>query len=128
MSKPIPIELSTTYHLASIVAEIRSEHAYSQIGHAARTLVREDDLRIIVIAMRTGAVIPEHQANDTVSVQVLSGRVRLNLVDGQSRELTGTQLVALEGGARHAVEALDESSLLVTFGYRKHSAAAPATA
>lgn len=124
MSKPSPIECSTTYDLTAVATELRAEAAYGQMGHAARTLVREDDLRIVVIAMRAGAVIPEHQTSDTLALQVVTGNVRLTLADGGSRELTGAQLLVLKGGVRHAVEALEESALLLTLGFRQTTTSA----
>jgi quercetin dioxygenase-like cupin family protein len=115
MSKPTPAEGSTPQDLAAIATEIRSESAYQRGGHGARTILREGDLRVVVLAMKAGAVVPEHQAQATASLHVISGRIRLTFAE-RSVELSPGQLVAIERAARHAVEALEESSFVLTLG------------
>jgi quercetin dioxygenase-like cupin family protein len=115
MSKPEPIDQGAVFNLAAIDAEMRREDAYQRDGHAARTLVREDDIRIILMVMRAGARIAEHQANDTASIHTLSGNVRLRLPDHDA-ELPAGRLLVLERGLRHSVEAVAESAFLLTLG------------
>jgi quercetin dioxygenase-like cupin family protein len=115
MSKPEPINQGAAFNLAAIDAEMRGEDAYQRDGHAARTLVREDDIRIILMVMRAGARIAEHRANDTASIHTLSGNVRLRLPDHDA-ELPAGRLLVLERGLRHAVEAVAESAFLLTLG------------
>jgi quercetin dioxygenase-like cupin family protein len=115
MSKPTPAERSAPQDLVAIAAQIRSETTYQRGGHGAHTILREDDLRVVVLAMKAGAVVPEHQAQATGSLHVISGRIRLAFAD-RSVELSSGQLVAIERAARHAVEALEESSFVLTLG------------
>jgi quercetin dioxygenase-like cupin family protein len=115
MSKPEPIHQGAVFNLAAIDAEMRGEDAYQRDGHAARTLVREDDIRIILMVMRAGARIAEHRANDTASIHTLSGNVRLRLPD-RDAELPAGRLLVLERGLRHDVEAVAESAFLLTLG------------
>lgn len=46
MSRPEPTHRGPVFDLAAIDAEMRREDAYQREGHAARTLIREDDMRI----------------------------------------------------------------------------------
>jgi quercetin dioxygenase-like cupin family protein len=117
MSKPEPIHREVAFDLTAIDAEMRGEDAYRRDGHTARTLVREDDLRIVLIVMRAGARMAEHQANETASIHALSGRVRLRLLDHDT-DLPAGRLLVLERGLRHDVEALAESALLLTLGWQ----------
>lgn len=116
MSKPDTIERGAVFDLTAIEGEMRSEEAYERDGHTARTLVRENDLRIVLIVMRAGARMAEHQANETASIHVLGGRVRLRLPDGDA-DLTAGRLLVLERGLRHDVEAVSESAILLTLGW-----------
>ena len=117
MSKPEPTHRGVTFDLATIDAELRRQDAYEREGHTARTLVREQDLRIVLIVMKAGARIAEHQANDTASILALGGHLRLRLPDREA-ELPAGRLLVLERGLRHDVEAVVESSFLLTLGWQ----------
>jgi quercetin dioxygenase-like cupin family protein len=117
MSKPETINRGAVFDLAAIDVELRREDAYERDGHTARTLVREDDIRIVLIVMRAGARIAEHRANETASIHALSGHVRLRL-PGRDAELLAGRLLVLERGLRHDVEAIAESAFLLTLGWQ----------
>ncbi len=116
MSRHEPTHQGAIFDLAAIEAEMRQEHAYGGEGHTARTLVREQDLRIVLIVMKAGARIAEHRASDSISLHVLSGHVRLRLPD-KAADLTSGRLISLEPGLRHDVEAVAESAFLLTLGW-----------
>lgn len=129
MPRPDSPEFGTTFDLAEIVQEMHGEAEYTHDhGHAARTIVRADDLRVVLIAIRAGAHIAEHVAQATVAIQVLSGRVRIRLPrlarqhEDRFEELRPGRLLAMEGGLAHSVEALEESALLLTLGWRERAA------
>lgn len=117
MTRPETIARGAVFDLAAIDAELRREDAYERDGHTARTLVRDGDIRIVLIVMRAGARIAEHRANETASIHALSGRVRLRLSD-RDAELFAGSLLVLERDLRHDVEALAESAFLLTLGWR----------
>lgn len=117
MSKPEPSHQGAVFDLASIDAEIRREDAYQREGHTARTLVREEDMRIVLVVMKAGARIAEHRANETASIQALSGHVRVRLAD-KAADLPAGRILVLDRGLRHDVEAVTESAFLLTLGWR----------
>ena len=117
MSKPEPIHQGVVFGLGSIDAEMRREDAYQREGHTARTLAREDDLRIVLVVMKAGARITEHRANDTASIHALSGHVRLRLPD-KVADLPAGRLLVLERGLRHDAEAVADSAFLLTLGWQ----------
>ena len=115
MSKPTSAERSAPQDLAAISAQIRAEAQYQRGGHGAHTVIREDDLRVLVLSMKAGATIPEHQAQATGSLHVIAGRIRLIFAE-RSVELSAGQIVAIERAARHSVEALQESEFVLNLG------------
>ena len=117
MSRPEPTHQGAVFDLAAIDAEMRREEAYQRDGHTARTLVREEDMRVVLVVMRAGARITEHRANDTASIHALSGHVRLRLPDNVA-DLPAGRLLVLERGLRHDVEAVAESAFLLTLGWQ----------
>ena len=104
---------TTTFDLESVARELRRVDAYVREGHTARTLVRASDLRVVLIALRAGASMREHRAKPTASVHCVAGHVRLH-VRGGTLELARGTLLVLAAGLDHDVEAVEESSLLLT--------------
>lgn len=108
------------FDLTATVTELRTASAYLRDGHTARTLLREGDLRVVLVAMSAGARIAEHRAKATGSVQALTGHVRLRLPDGLA-DVTAGQLLVLERGVSHDVEAVVDSAFVLTLGWQDKS-------
>ncbi|HEV2114185.1 MAG TPA: cupin domain-containing protein [Terriglobales bacterium] len=79
-------------------------------------LLKTSDLRILLIAMKRGARLPEHHADARLSIQVWKGSVRLT-VSGETAVLKGGSVAALEASVLHSVEAIEDSSLLLTLAW-----------
>lgn len=125
MAKAESPEFGSVFDVAEITRGMRLEDEYNhRHGHTARTIVRAEDLRVVVIAIRAGAHIAEHVAQATAAIQVVSGRVRIRLPrlarqhEDRYEELAEGRLLAMERGLAHSVEALEDSTLLVTMGWR----------
>lgn len=125
MPRPDSMESGVAFDLAEIAREMRGESEYDHgHGHAARTIVRAHDLRVVLIAIRAGAHIAEHLAQGTVAIQIISGRVRIRLPrlarqhEDRFEELVPGRLLAMQGGLAHSVDALEDSELLVTLGWK----------
>jgi quercetin dioxygenase-like cupin family protein len=116
MSQRAATTTGAIFDLAAVDAELRHDDAYVREGHTARTLLRESDLRIVLVVMKAGARIGEHRAKDTASVHTLKGHVRLRLPE-KVAELPAGQLLVLERGLLHDVEAVAESAFLLTLGW-----------
>jgi quercetin dioxygenase-like cupin family protein len=108
------------FDLTSEVDRLHGESTWNT-GQNARTLIKYDDLRIVLIALKGGARIPEHKTNGRISVQVLSGHVRLN-ASGRAFNLLPGSVLSLEERAPHDLEALEESALLLTIAWPGDSA------
>jgi quercetin dioxygenase-like cupin family protein len=124
MGKPESAEFGVVIDFAKIAQEMRSEDAYLQEGHTARTLVREHDLRVVLIAMKAGSRIASHTANESLSIQTVMGCLRLQLPrlarqrEDRIVDLPVGRLLVLEAGNEHDVEAMGESAGLLTFGWK----------
>jgi quercetin dioxygenase-like cupin family protein len=103
------------FDLEAEVHRLRAEVTWST-GHNARTLVKHDDLRVVLIALRRDARMPEHQTEGRVSVQVISGHVQIR-ASGRTFNLRTGGLLALDPAIRHDVTALDESTVLLTIAW-----------
>lgn len=116
MAKPESPERGVVFDLGAIERELRQEDAYQRSGHTARTMVREGDLRVVLIVMKDGARIPQHTAQETTSIQTTAGLVRLQLPD-RTVELPVGHLLVLDGGLAHDVEASGVSAFVLTLGW-----------
>ena len=85
-------------------------------GQNARTLVKYDDLRVVLIALAAEARMREHKADGRLSLHVLSGHIQLKAL-GRTFNLRSGGLLALEQGVPHEVHALEQSALLLTIAW-----------
>lgn len=110
------LEQGSSFDLVAMSDELRRESAYEQTGHTARTLVRTPDLRVVLVALQANARMAEHQVEQTASIQVLRGTVRLTLPE-RTVELRTGELLVMEAGLSHDVDATEESAFLLTLGW-----------
>jgi quercetin dioxygenase-like cupin family protein len=105
------------FDLPTIDAELRAGEAYLRDGHTARTLVRGSVLRVIFVVIRKGCKMGEHRAKEQSSVHVVSGAARVQMRD-RSVELGAGQLLVLQVGEFHDVEAIVDTALMLNIGWR----------
>jgi quercetin dioxygenase-like cupin family protein len=103
------------FDLDSEVHRLKAETTWST-GQNARTLVKYDDLRVVLIALQRDARLPEHQTEGRVSVHVISGHVQVR-ASGRTFNLRTGGLLALDTAIRHDVTAVDESTILLTIAW-----------
>lgn len=70
-------------------------------------------LRIGVIAMKSGSQWQEHKTESRIIVHVIEGHIRF-LLKERACELRKGELLMLEPGIPHTVEALEETAFLLT--------------
>src|SRR6202158_5617805 len=68
--------------------------------------------------MKSGTRMRQHRAEGRISIQELKGQVCIHLPDRKVNVSAG-QLLVLDCGVLHDVEALEESALLLTISWRR---------
>lgn len=106
-------ETLPTFDLNEVIAQLRHEPAYEKSGRSARTLAKYSDFRIVLTVLKEGAHIQEHKTEGRITVQVLDGRLRMQLPE-RTVELAAQNVVLLGWAVKHDVEALVESAFLLT--------------
>lgn len=114
-ARPAP---ASHFDLIQAIDELRSGHQYKRAGHAARTLVKCPELRIVLIVLRRDAQLKEHRTNQPVSIHLLSGRIRVALPE---YEETVGGLLVIEPGVAHDVSAVTDSAFLLTMPWSEHA-------
>ncbi len=95
------------------IEKIRQTATWRDTGHGAKELVKYPDLRIALILLKPRKRIEGHKADARISIQTMQGRLLLHLPD-EVVELGPGQLLTLERGVQHDVEAEEESAFLLT--------------
>lgn len=95
--------------------QLRSEPEWNS-GDNARTLVKYDDLRVVLVALKRYAQLPTHQARGRISIQTVAGHVAVP-AEGRNFDLPAGRFLALDQGLPHDVEALKDSAVLLTIAW-----------
>ena len=113
------------YDLRREAEALRREHSWERGDRNAKTLVQEPGLRVVLVSLRPGARLDDHASHAQVTVQVLAGRLHVRLAD-RTVEVVADRLVSIETGVAHALEALEESTFLLTIAGARPGPAARA--
>jgi quercetin dioxygenase-like cupin family protein len=92
-------------------AKLLEEH-----GRTARTLVKEGVLRLTLMGLSSGGVLPEHSAAGPVSIHVLRGDVLFTGPDGDHALSAGDVLV-FASGVRHSARSTSGCVFLLTVAH-----------
>jgi quercetin dioxygenase-like cupin family protein len=99
--------------------QLRQEDSWQrETGRSSKTLAKYPDFRIVLIMMKSGTRMRQHRAEGRISIQPLKGQICIHLLDRKLNVSTG-QLLVLDCGVLHDVEALEESALLLTISWRR---------
>ena len=104
------------FDLAAETDQLRQEEPWKSTSRNAKTLVKYPDLRIVLIAMKSGTRREGHKADGSISIQALTGKLRLHLPE-RTVELPAGRLLTLERAVPHEVEAAEESSFLLSISW-----------
>jgi quercetin dioxygenase-like cupin family protein len=113
-----------TFEIPALLAQLKAEPTWQRESHNAMTLAKSRGLRVVLVAMRSGAVLAPHRTDGPISVQVIDGAVRLT-AGSRSVTLHAGQLVTLQKGIRHGVEAATEAAFLLTLAAEARHPAEP---
>jgi quercetin dioxygenase-like cupin family protein len=99
--------------------QLRAQEAWQLHGQSAKTLVKHEHFRMVLIALKAGRRCREHRAEESVSVQTLQGTMRVHLAS-EAIELGRGRVLALAPALAHDFEAVEESTLLLTLAWTGH--------
>jgi quercetin dioxygenase-like cupin family protein len=98
--------------LGQIVTEMHGEAAKGQ-SRGGVTLVKQGGMSIVLTHLHAGHSMQEHSTPGSATVQVLDGHVRIRIGD-ETVDVPAGRLMAFNSGVKHAVEAVEDSTLLLT--------------
>lgn len=104
-----------TFDLNGEIKQLREENSW-QGGRDSKTLVKNQDFRIVLTVLKANALLHEHKATGRISVQVLSGHIQMHVQD-KVFDLPAGHLLALDRAVPHDVKALEDSAFLLTIAW-----------
>jgi quercetin dioxygenase-like cupin family protein len=108
-------KVEPVFNVESLASEMLAEASNSATGHAARTLVHEPDLRVVLVVLAPNGRIKEHRAHAATSIHVIRGSIEVGLGD-EFVGLSAGRLLTLKRDVPHSVAANEESAFLLTLG------------
>jgi len=106
-------EAKMAFDIPAELREIKAGEQWRTNRRGAKTLVKNDQLRIVLVALSRGMRLDEHKAEGAITVSVAQGKIRFT-ANGKDSVLAAGALLALAGGIPHAVEALEDTAFVVT--------------
>lgn len=108
------------FDLNEEMQKLRRDNSWErETGRSSRTLAKYADFRIVLIYMKAGTRMHDHRAEARISIHALLGKVLLHIPDQKPVELSAGELLTLDCGIHHDVEACEESAFLLTVAWAK---------
>ena len=104
------------FNLAKEIAQLHEEEAWLRTGRNSKTLVKQPDLRIVLMALKKGGRLENHSTDARTSIHTVKGHVKLQLPE-QTVDLPDGHLLVLDRALVHDLEALEESAILLTISW-----------
>lgn len=112
-------------NIGSELARLKAASSWQrESGRSSETLVKYEEFRIVLVRMKAGSYMSHHRAEGPISIQAIQGKIRVHLPEDRMHDLEVGDLLTLERGLEHDVEALEESAFLLTIAWPEVSAAA----
>jgi len=105
-----------TFDLDAELMAMRAQESWKRSGRHAKTLVKDPDLRVVLIALQPGARLEEHHAPGRITIHTLSGHLTIR-VNQRTIELPAGQVLTIARSVPHDVEARGESAFLLTIAW-----------
>ncbi len=103
------------FELQAEIEKLRREPAYES-GRNAKTMVKYEDFRVVLTAIKGGTRIQEHHSAGRISVQTVAGHIRMRALEREF-DLPQGRLLVLDRAVQHDVEALEDSAFLLTVAW-----------
>lgn len=120
-------ELATSISQFDLHEEIRllrnEQSLQRETGRSSKTLVKQQDFRIVLVLMKADTRLSEHRANARISIHAILGCIRVHLRnDGKMLELPAGGLLALDFSIPYDIESLEDSAFLLTISWPRQYA------
>ena len=107
------------FDLSAELEDLRSKDSWDrETGRSSKTLAKHPDFRIVLVLMKPFTKMSQHRAEGRISIQQLLGKMCVRVAE-QAVNLSVGELLVLDGGVLHDVEALEECCFPLTISWRE---------
>jgi hypothetical protein len=111
------------FDLRQEIRLLRKEESWRRgLGRSSRTLVKQQDFRIVLVLMKANTRLTEHRTKARISIQAIQGRIRVHIPHQSKVELAVAGLLALDSAIPYDIEAVRESAFLLTISWPRQYA------
>jgi quercetin dioxygenase-like cupin family protein len=104
--------------LSAAASRLRAEPHAATHGHRQVALVRHGPVSVLLFVFDPGGELKEHRTDGEVTIQVLTGELKVTFDEG-SAVIGRGELLSLRPGQAHAVRAVEASEMLLTITQRE---------
>ena len=101
-----------TVKVADEIARLKGAAEWNSGDRHAISLIKDAALNVLLMVLKKGAHLHEHRTKGPITVQVVSGSIRFSAGPDQ-RVISAGEMVGLDRGIAHSVEALEESAFIL---------------
>jgi quercetin dioxygenase-like cupin family protein len=94
------------------IERLKAKPQWLSVDRLAVSLVKDRALIVLLMVLKKGARLAEHHAKGPIAIHVLSGIMRFTAAS-QASELRSGSIIALDREVVHALEALEETAILL---------------
>lgn len=115
--RPVDLNVSMTkgFPLMSMAEKLMEEATSATSGRASLTLAHGDELTIVLVALKAGTTLEDHQAPAAATVIALSGNI-IFTTSAEKITLGQGEAVTFTADILHAVYASEDSGFLIVIG------------
>ena len=115
--RPVDLSVSTTkgFPLMSMAEKLMEEATSATSGRASLTLAHGDEMTLVLVVLKAGTTLEEHQAPAAAAVITLSGNI-IFTTSGEKITLKQGEAVTFTADILHAVYASEDSAFLIVIG------------
>jgi quercetin dioxygenase-like cupin family protein len=108
------------FDLPTLIKNIKLEESWLSGKHNAKTLLKSESMRIVLIAMHEGNEMKTHEAEGSISVHIIEGKLKFT-TESESTILQKGQLITLNKKIKHSLYAIEETTFLLTMVNEKRA-------
>ena len=115
--RPVDLNVSMIkeFSLISMAEKLMEEAAAATSGRASLTLVHGSEMTLVLVALKAGTTLEDHQAPAAATVITLSGDI-IFTTSGEKITLEQGEAVTFTADILHAVYASEDSAFLIIIG------------
>jgi quercetin dioxygenase-like cupin family protein len=83
-------------------------------GHSSETLAKYPDFTVVLVLMKAATLMSKHRVSGRASISVIQGRIEVHLFGERTIHLAAGEILMMDKGITHDVQALEECAFLLT--------------